>query len=199
MKTLLLVLTLFSSISFAADPANIEANPKKQEMMQKWMAYATPAEPHKKLAELAGNWNYTSKMWESAKAKPEESKGTSSMEMVLGGRYLQQKFTGQAMGQPFEGLGFIGYNNLENKYENLWLDNMGTGMMFGKDGTYNEKSKTYVDKGEHSCPMSADKKRDYRTEWKIMDKNTMKFTMWGPGIEDTKEFRQMEITYKRVK
>jgi hypothetical protein len=191
-----LSLLFASSAVFAADPAQTTADPKRQEMMKKWMEYSTPKESHKALEPLVGSWKFTSKMWESAKAKPEESTGTSSMKMVLGGRFLHQEVKGQAMGQPFEGLGYVGYNNLEKRYETVWLDSMGTGMMRGT-GSFDAKTKTLKDSGEYTCPFSADKTRDYKSEWKILDKNSLHYTMWGPDIDTGKEFKQMEIVYKR--
>ena len=41
-----------------------EMSAEQQEMMQKWMAFMTPGEPHKRLAERVGTWNFTAKMWQ---------------------------------------------------------------------------------------------------------------------------------------
>ncbi|MGE0528153.1 MAG: DUF1579 domain-containing protein [Bdellovibrionales bacterium] len=171
-------------------------NPKEQEMMQKWMAFSTPGVNHKVLEPMTGSWRYVSKMWQTPKAKPIETSGTSEMKMVMGGRYLQQEIKGQMMGQPFEGLGFIGYNNLTKQHETTWLDNMGTAMMRGA-GSFDAKTKTLKDSGQHSCPLSDDKTREFRSEWTQVDKNTMKFVMYGPDVETGKEFKQIEINYKR--
>ena len=38
----------------------------------------------------------------------------------------------------------------------------------------------------------------YRTEWKIADNDNQTYTMYGKG-PDGKEFKNMEIVYKRVK
>src|SRR5262245_11237121 len=131
MKTLLLSFVLCGAV-FAADaPQGTE----KAEMMKKWKEYATPGAAHKVLAGMAGNWTYTSTWWESASSKPETAKGTSTMKMILGGRWLQHTTHSKAMGMPFEGLGLTGYDNIKGKYETLWLDSMATGLMHGT-GTF---------------------------------------------------------------
>jgi hypothetical protein len=196
-SALVLLVATFSLSALAEDPGQMKMDPKKEAMMKKWEAYSTPGAPHKTLEGMTGNWSYTAKAWEEAKGKPEEFQGTSSMKMILGGRFLQQDFKGQMMGQPFEGMGLVGYDNLKKKYETVWLDNMATGMMTGT-GTYDAGSKTLKDKGVASCPMTASKTRAYRSEWKMADNNNMSFIMWGPDIKTGKEFKQMEITYKRA-
>ena len=90
MKSILfsiLAFSIVSSLTLANDaPA---ADTKKQEMMKAWQEYSTPGAPHKILAGLTGKWKYTSKMWQTAEGAPEESIGTSSMKMIMGGRFLQ--------------------------------------------------------------------------------------------------------------
>ncbi len=194
MKVLFLVM-FCCAIAFAKDHAKKEMDPKQQEMMKSWHEYATPGAPHKMLSDMVGKWNYTSKFWESAEAQqPEESKGSSTFKMILGGRFLQHDTKGKAMGMDFTGMGLTSYNNLKKKYETLWLDNMGTGMMHG-EGTFDEATKTLNDKGEFTCPMTKDQ-RSYRGEWKIIDKNNMVYSMSGPDLKG-KDHKQMEMTFKR--
>jgi len=96
MTLLLSCFLLFASLSSFADK-KMPADPKMQEMMKKMEEYATPGEFHKILASSAGKWTYTSKWWESADAKPMESVGTSTMKMVLSGRFLQHETNGKAI------------------------------------------------------------------------------------------------------
>jgi hypothetical protein len=197
------MIALMSTSSFAAKGKGKKAppppmDPKQAEMMKAWHDYATPGAPHKVLAQMAGQWKYDSKMWEAPDQKPHESKGSGGMKMILGGRWLQMDAKGKAMGIPFQGLGFIGYDNLKGKYESTWIDSMGTGTMHGT-GDYDASTKTLSDSGQMSCPMSKDKVTSYRSEWKIVDKNNLMFTMWGPNPADGKEMKMMEMHYKRAK
>lgn len=191
MKLLTAMFLMFSlSTAFAAEMS-------KEEMMKKMQEASTPGEQHKVLEQLVGEWNHTSKFWETADGKPEESKGTSSMKMVLGGRYLQQDVKGKAMGMDFNGMGLMGFDNIKKEYQSLWVDSMSTSMMKGT-GSFNASTKTFEEKGVFSCPMTESKTAEYRTEWKIVDKNTNIFSMYGKGPTGKgKEFKMMEMTYKR--
>src|SRR5437879_9050116 len=97
---------------------------------------ASPNENHKVLDALVGNWEHSGKAWMmspdgkmSPEAKPEEFKGTNTNQWILGGRFIEQQVKGQMMGQPFEGIGMIGYDNTKGEYVSVWLDNMNTGLM----------------------------------------------------------------------
>ena len=197
----ILSLILTPNFSFAdADnhPKNGEStDPKHAESMKAWMEFSTPGAPHKTLQGMTGKWKYTSKFWHKPDSKPEETSGTSTMKMVMGGRFLEHKTTGKVMGQPFEGLGFTGYNNMTKNYETVWLDNMSTGMMRGK-GSFDTETQTLKDSGEFSCPMTKEKEQKYRSEMKIIDKNNMSFSMWSPD-ENGKEYKGMEMMMKRAK
>lgn len=189
-------LTLTALLVFAFTAVSVfAADPKQAEMMQKWMAYATPGEPHALFKDMAGNWKYTMKWWEKEGGPAQESKGTSKIKIIMGGRFLQQEVKGKSMGMPLEGMGFLGYDNVTKKYNSIWFDNMGTGMMKG-EGTFDKATQTLTDKGEFSCPMREDTE-DYVTEWKIVDKKTMTFSMTAKGPDGGKAYKQMEMTFTK--
>ncbi len=198
MKKVLLAMT--SALIFGLNVGAVEKpaamDPKMQEMMKKYQAAGTPGEPHKVLADAAGKWKTTSQMWQSPEAKPETSKGTANLKMILGGRWLQQEFKGTAMGQPFEGIGLLGYDNIKGKYESHWFDSMSTASM-DAEGDYDASTKTLKDKGSMSCPISPTKTQEVRSEWQMVNKNKMVFSMFGKGPEGGPEFKMMEIVYTR--
>lgn len=191
-SSVLVLLTLFCLTGFAADPPTTESAKNTD-----WMKYSTPGEGHKALAPLAGNWKYTAKFWMKPTEKPEESKGTSKTKWVMGGRFLQQEVKGKAMGKPFNGMGFTGFDTMREQYQTVWLDDMSTHMMLGS-GTFDTAANTLKQSGEFSCAMSGDKNRWYRTDLKITDKNSHTYAMYTKG-EDGNEFKSMEITYTRSK
>lgn len=171
-------------------------DPKHDEMMKKMMEAGTPGAEHKVLESAVGEWNFTGKNWHGPKSKSTEWKGTSTMEMVLGGRFLKQTLKGDMMGMPYEGTGMQGYNNVEKRYEATWMDNMSTApmMMYGQ---YDQKSKTLKDEGEHSCPFTETKKCKARSEWKFAGKDKMVFNLYGADLQTGKEYKMMEMTYTR--
>lgn len=190
-KFLALAVCAFAFNAFAGTDAKMD--PK---MMEAWKKYSTPSEGHKTLKDMTGSWTYTSKMWMTADAKPEEMKGTATNKLILGDRYLQQDVTGKHMGQPFKGMALMGYNNMKGAYETVWLDNMGTGMARG-GGKMDTAAKTIKEEGNYSCPMTEQADRFYRAETKFIDKNNWVYEMYNKG-PDGKEFKSMEMTYKRA-
>ena len=202
----LVIFTVFGFIAMVATGKTGEEPKEKQEsvkqkasehdaMMEKWKEYSTPNENHKVLGTLVGEWNHTVKWWMSPDAKPEESKGTSEIEWIMGGRFIQHEVEGTSMGQPFEGMGVMGYDNEKKQYQSVWIDNMGTGIMRGS-GNYDPKTKTLTDEGTFSCPAEGEK--SYRGVTKIIDKDHFTYEMYMAG-PDGKEFRAMEIVYTRKK
>lgn len=204
----LVIFTVFGSVAIVATSRAGEDSKEKQEsvkqkgsehdhdaMMEKWKEFATPNENHKVLDALVGDWDYTVKWWMSPDAKPEVSTGTSKIDWIMGGRFIEYTVEGTSMGQPFEGMGLTGYNNEKKQYQSIWIDNMGTGIMTGS-GNYDPNTKTLTDKGTFSCP--AEGQKSYRGVTKIIDKDniTYEWYMTGP---DGKEFRAMEIVYIRKK
>ena len=214
MKAFTLALVLFALVpTFITAPAraagkqagDIEAAAaaqKKQdaqkEMMKKYMEYATPGAPHATLKSMVGNWRYHTKMWEAEGAPAQESDGTSKMTMIMGGRYLQQNAKGKAMGMDFEGMGLIGYDNVQKQFQTTWIDSMSTGMMHGA-GAYDDATKTLNDQGTFTCPMSQNPARTFRTEWKMTDKDHSVFSMFSPDLASGKEYKMMELAYTRTK
>ncbi len=173
-----------------------EAKAAQEAMMAQMVKMGTPGENHKALEPLVGNWNHMVRYWMDPNAKPEESKGTSTNRWILGGRFLQAEAKGNMNGQPFEGMGITGYDNLKGEYQSMWIDNMVTGFMLAT-AQYDATLKTFNETGSFSCPMTNEKARPFRAKWKIMDNNNYTYEMYQAG-PDGKEFKAMEITYVRA-
>ena len=174
-----------------------DAVPSPEEMMKAWAAYATPGEPHARIAKLAGSWTTKSKSWWMGPAQPaEETTGTCEFRMVLGGRYLEQKFEGSMMGQPFSGIGLTGYDNVKKKYEAYWIDSSGTGMMI-MTGTPDPSGKKTVYTGSMLDPTNGKKVAMKSIDTEV-DADNFFFEMWMSG-PDGKMVKAMEMAYTRKK
>ena len=187
-----LCLVLVASVAMAKDKKP-EKQMDPQAMMEMYQKLATPGEPHKLFASLAGSWTTKTREWMEPGKPPTESTGTADMKMLLDGRFLQQEFTSQMMGQPFSGIGIDGYDNLRKKYVTTWMDTMGTGF-FTMEGTASGDGKTITLKGQHDEPGGG--KMTHRAVWKIVDGNTQTFDMYGTH-KHSKEMKMLEITYTR--
>jgi len=166
-------------------------------MMMQMQKYSTPGADHLVLVPLAGKWTYTARSWMKPGDKVQVSTATEENSWVLGGRFLKQEFKGNWNGQPFEGLGYIGYDNIRQEYQSVWMDNFATGLMQVK-GVFSPASKTLSEIGEFSCPLTGEKNRWVHSEWKINSDDSNTYTSYFKG-PNGKEFKSMEIVYKRVK
>jgi hypothetical protein len=129
------------------------------------------------------------------KGKAFESSGTAETKWILNGRYLQQDFEGKMGDTPFTGLGITGYDVFRKEYQTVWMDSGSTGMWYGSGkGT----KKSFETSGTGSDPMHNDLNRPYRMVTKIVNNNEHTFEMYSKD-KDGKEFRCMEIRYKRTK
>ncbi|MFN2439740.1 MAG: DUF1579 domain-containing protein [Chitinophagaceae bacterium] len=186
-----------SATSTASNTANA-AMPDSATMMKNWQTYMTPSDVHKMMASWNGTWEGDVTMWHQPGMPPEKSKSTSQNKMVMGGRYQVSNHTGNMMGQPFEGMSTLAYDNAKKVFINTWVDNMGTGMMV-MEGPWDETSKTITLKGKSVNPMTGNgQEMEMRETFKIIDDNTQMMEMFGPG-PDGKEFKMMEIKFTRKK
>jgi hypothetical protein len=181
----LICLCLVLAASFAMAKEKKAKEMDQQAMMEEFKRLGTPGEPHKLLASLAGSWSTKTKEWMEPGKPAMESTGSAEMKMLLDGRFLQQELTGDMMGQPYSGVGLLGYDNLRKRYVTTWIDSMGTGSADGK---------TITLKGRHAMPGGGH--MTHRAVWKIVDGNTQTFDMYGAHGHG-KETKMMEITYTR--
>lgn len=169
-------------------------NPTSPEM-KKWQEYATPSSGHKVLDSYIGEWQHEVTWWQSPGGKMTKSSGTSRYEWIMGGRYIKQIVRGDPDGSHnFKGLGFIGFDNLKERYESVWLDNMGTGLMKA-EGSFDEKTKQLTETGFYSDPVNGETK--FRGVTTFVDAKKYNYKLYTPDKEG-KEFLTMKINYVRV-
>ena len=173
-------------------PAQMSA--AEQEMMQKYMQAATPGPEHQKLAKLAGKWKLQVTSWFAPGAPPQKSDGTAEFKTILGGRYVQQEVKGEMGGQPFEGTGTMGFDNVTKERFATWTDSMSTGLMVMR-GKCAADAKKCTTKG-HMSDAVAGKEVPFSETTTMTDDDHFKFELRGPG-PDGKQFKMLEIVYTR--
>jgi hypothetical protein len=162
-------------------------------MMEVYTKLGTPGAPHKALASMVGSWTAKVKSWCEPGNSPMESTGNSDQKMVLGGRFLQHEFSGEMMGNPFNGIGFAGYDNHTQKYVSTWMDSMGTAILFF-EGTASADGKTITQESRYDDPIRGPVK--WRSVTRIVDDHNHTFEMYSTD-NNGKEEKMMEITYTR--
>jgi len=166
-----------------------------QEIMEIYKKVGTPGEPHKLLAKLEGSWTTRSRGWMEPDKPPIESTGACEQKLLLDGRYLQQVYTGDMMGQPFTGINLLGYNNLTGKYESVWIDSMNTAIYYFV-GSASADGKTITQECSYDDPVRGPSV--WRTVTRIKDDDTQEFEMFLTP-KGGKEEKMMEMTIARKK
>jgi hypothetical protein len=92
-------------------------------------------------------------MWTFPGTPPQTSKNRYEAALILGGRFIQMKFSGTMMGQPFEGLQIIGYDNVAKKYLTFWIDNTATSFYL-LSGTLDSAKEVLTETGDYTDPMT---------------------------------------------
>ena len=159
-----------------------------------WMEYMTPSSMHQMMATHVGEWKTINKFWMQPDAEPVVSEGTAVNEMILGGRYLQSTHSGMVMGMPMNGISIEAYDNAKKVFQNIWIDNMGTGM-YRAEGKYDENTKTITYYGTGYDPVQG-KDVKFRETLEFVESGTHVLKMYM--IDDGKEFQNMEITFTKA-
>ncbi|MBK8167021.1 MAG: DUF1579 family protein [bacterium] len=99
---------------------------EREQALAAWDRAAVPGPWHAFLAGRAGRWNVAGRIWNEPGGEPALSTGESRLEMLLDGRFLQERHRGQVDGRAYEGLGLLGFDNADSTVTAIWLDNLGT-------------------------------------------------------------------------
>ena len=183
-----------ATVLIGTDVLSQEDKDQVDPMMAKMMEAAVPGEFHKHLQPLIGKWNTTTKYWLTPEAPPEESTGSVDRKWILGGRFVSEDYRGTTMGQPFSGFGLMGYDNIQKKYDTVWIDTMGTGV-FTQSGSCDDSGKNFTFSGKNLNPMTGQKEWG-KTTLKIINNDKHVLKMFEKGT-DGKDFLKLEIVATR--
>ncbi len=169
---------------------------EQQAMMDAMTKAMTPGKNHQLLGSLAGQWQFSTKMWMDPAAPPAQSTGSALYEPIMGGRYLKGTYKGDMMGMPFEGVGVEGYDNVTGKFQATWIDNMGTSITF-MSGKYDPATKTITFMGEMPDVMKPMTNVKIRQVIRLVDNDHHDMAWYE--TRNGKEVKTMEINYTRSK
>jgi len=192
----LTVVMVLATSAFAQENKPPAMSAEDQKAMEAFMKASTPGAAHKGLADFEGTWNTSLKTWMKPGDAPFESTGISTNTFVLGGRWVEQRYSGTFMGMPFNGIGYTGYDNLAKKYVGTWMDDMSTSVLVSSGSLSSDKksmnfTSTMID------PMT-EKSMKVKEKIIIHGKDHHVMEMWTAG-PDGKQYKMMELDYKRKK
>lgn len=167
-----------------------------QAMMENFKKMATPGAPHQLLSGLEGCWTTHTKAWMGGDKPPVESSGTCEQKMILGGRYLQQEYAGEMMGEPFRGINLIGFDNQRQRFVSTWIDTMSTGIYYfegpaGADGKTISQESRYDDPDKG--PVT------WRSVTRFIDDNTLEYVMYLIPKEGPEEKMSEMVVTREVR
>ena len=185
--------TLIAGLALASEKSQ-KSDPKMEEMMKKVEVAGAPSAAHKALEPLVGNWTAEVKMWMDPSAPPTISKGTAKSSWDMNGRFVREEFNSEFMGKPFRGLSFTGYDNVKQKYNSFWIDDMST-TMFTSEGEAGEGGKVLTFEGSYACALTGEKNKQAKQVLRILSRDKHIFEMYDPS--KGANAKTMEIIYTR--
>ncbi|MEM7810426.1 MAG: DUF1579 domain-containing protein [Planctomycetota bacterium] len=126
--------------------------PDSADFQKAWEAYGAPGPAHEEMTKRVGDWAVEASSWVPGNDEPVVSAATADIEMILGGRFLRQKYVGSFDGTPYAGEGTLAYDNKLKVYKGTWIDTVSTGIML-TEGTYDAESKTLTETGKSIGPF----------------------------------------------
>jgi hypothetical protein len=193
MKKMIVILALLL-IAWPALAQEKQPGAEQQKAMDAYMKMGAVTENHEFLKKYVGNWDAELKGWMGPGQPPTISRGTFQSEMRLGGRFLLMNFRGAMFGQPFEGLQLIGFDNMQQKYVTLWIDNTST-FFFTTSGT--RQGDVISETGLWTDPLTGGQSPvKAKTTWVSADEYVYEQFMVMP---DKSEFKSMELRCTRQK
>jgi hypothetical protein len=151
------VVTAAVTTTVVSQPDDHPAAAQAAARMAAWMELGEPGPEHRRMAELEGVWDQTISHTMYPGAEPRVSNAVATIEPIFGGRYLLQRYEGAfEIGDqkiPFEGMGIMGYDRLEEEHFLVWIDSMSTMTMVVR-GTASDDGDTVTYLGEMTDPVT---------------------------------------------
>lgn len=159
-------------------------------------AAATPGAQQQALLKGAGVWTGKQTMWMAPGADPVKSDMTSTVTPIMDGRFTRCEIIGDMMGMPFTGFGIYGFDNVGQKYQCTWIDNMTTQILTGT-GEASSDGKTMTWTYTMNCPITK-KPTTIREVDRETGKDSKVMEMYTIDPKSGKEYKMMEVNFTRT-
>jgi hypothetical protein len=167
---------------------------EQDEIKRKVEAAGKPGPAHKSLDALVGDWKAEVKCWMQPGEGPHVSRGTARATWKFKGRFIEEDFDGEMMGQPFSGRTLLGFDNTKQTFNSVWVSDTQTSM-FTSEGKGDKDNKVITLEGKASCAATGRKDVPMRTVLRFLgpDKHVLEMYDQSRG----EHAKTMEITYTR--
>ena len=182
---------LLVSLTLAASSAAAQEDDMAA-MMEVWQKAGQPGMHHEHLAALVGTWEAETKFWMAPSADPMTSTATVEYRMIMNGRFLEEMISSDFMGQPFNGRGLYGFNNVTGEVQAVWIDDMSTGI-YSYSGSINEAGDEMVLESKYMDPIT----KEWKHTRSVMRISSNKLHYESYEKSDGQERKTMELTDTR--
>ncbi|HTF88778.1 MAG TPA: DUF1579 family protein [Planctomycetota bacterium] len=165
--------------------------------MARWIATCKPTAAHARLKELLGKYDSTARLWMAPGSPPMESKGTAEVTWLHEGKWLQQKWTGEIMGQKTSGTAILGYDNFKERYVCMMVDSLQT-TMNSASGHFDASGDNLTLWGMMDEPMTPEQDKQVKYVYRGFGKDRFVFELHDMMIGETNT-RVYEVEYVRKK
>jgi len=156
------------------------------------MHAAPPDAEHGRLIATCGNWMVELTFTVQPGAAPIVVKGTSTIEPLFNGTFVQETIRGELNGVPFTTLAWTGYNTATHQYEATRISSTNTARI-AESGAYDESSGELQLKADY--PLAGDTWHQ-RTVIKVLSPDAMLATSYL-SFGAVPEWKAVEIKYTR--
>lgn len=178
------------------DAAAADKGSRASAALQALDAAMTPGEAQKRLDPMIGTFDVTVLVWTDPAKPPLEYQGSAVNTWVLGGRYVQTMLSTVMDGEPFDGIGYYGFDNASKTYQAAWMDNGSTAISMYR-GTMDKSGRTAVLKSSLTAAVGG-KPVPVQMRVSIAEGGDHVTQLWG-APRGGKVFKFMELRSVRVK
>ena len=142
-----------------------------QETQDPWSTYMNTSDVHALMAEYLGDFTMEITMSTGEGKPPMVIHLDSHHKMLLGGRFLEMKQSGDMMGMAYEAVTTLGYNTIDKNLSLTTITNMGTGTL-AMAGLWENSTKAADVLGVLTNPVSKNT-INVRQHFQFVDKDTI--------------------------
>lgn len=171
------------------------SGPGDEEIMKKAEEAGKPGPAHQALEHFVGDWTAEVKCWREPNDPPCISQATAKGAWTLNGRFVQEDFHGDLMGRRYNGRGLLGYDNIRQTFNSVWMSDMQTSM-FVTEGRGEDGNTIITLEGTASCPIKERGDIPMKVVLRVLGPDKHTCEMFDVSGGDSR--KTMEITYLRA-
>ncbi|HVS12117.1 MAG TPA: DUF1579 family protein [Planctomycetota bacterium] len=165
--------------------------------MARWMQIMQPSDAHARLHELIGSYDVTMKMQMMPGQPAMETKGTAEIGWFTEGKWLQETWSIEMMGQGVEGIAHLGYDNFKERFVWCKVDSMQTSLQTAS-GLFDASGDNLILWGTIDEPMTPEQDKQVKYVYRGFGKDRFTLEVHDMMIGE-KDTKVLEFVYTRKK